>query len=192
MTREWKKINSKLIYSNPWIKIHEDSVFRPDGKEGIYAFLEKQAANFIIAQDENNFVYLIKEYRYPLQKNILQLPAGVIDNENIIEQAQKELREETGISAKKWEKLGGFYVAPGHETTYINVFLATELNLADIKTDNQENNESIQEVIKISVPELQQMILDEKIECGITLAALNLFFLRYKDELLAQTFDNPE
>ncbi len=56
MSRKWKKINSKLIYSNPWIKLHEDSVFRPDGKEGIYAFLEKKAGNFIIAQD-NNFVY---------------------------------------------------------------------------------------------------------------------------------------
>ncbi len=192
MPRGWKKINSKLVYSNPWIKIHEDTVFRPDGKEGIYAFLEKQAGNFIIAQDKNNFLYLINEYRYPLQKNILQLPAGVIDNGNILEQAQKELREETGITAAEWERLGGFYVAPGHETTYINVFLATELNLSGLKTDNQENDESIQEVIKISVPELKQMILDEKIECGLTLAALNLFFLRYKDDFLSQTSDNTE
>jgi len=182
MTREWKKINSKIIYSNPWIKLHKDSVFKPNGKEGLYVFLEKESANFIIAQDENNFVYLIKEYRYPIKKDILQLPAGVIDNENILEQAKKELHEETGITAKKWKKLGGFFVAPGHETTYINVFLATELNLSGLGTDNQENDESIQEVIKVSITELKQMILDEKIECGPTLAALNLFFLRYKDE----------
>jgi len=192
MSRNWKKINSKLIYSNPWIKLHEDSVFRPDGKEGIYAFLEKQAGNFIIAQDEDNFIYLINEYRYPLQKNILQLPAGVIDNGDVLEQAQKELREETGITAEKWERLGGFYVAPGHETTYINVFLATELDLTGLKTDNQENNEAIQEVIKISVSELEQMILDGKIECGLTLAALNLFFLRYRNEFLRQISDNTE
>lgn len=181
MHRRWKKISSKLIYSNSWIKLYEDTVFRPDGKKGIYAFLEKQSANFVIAQDKDKFIYLINEYRYPLKKNILQLPAGVADTENILEQAQKELHEETGITAKKWEKLGSFYVAPGHETTSVNAFLATELDLTGLKTDNQDNDEAIQEVIKISVPKLKQMILEGKIECGLTLAALNLFFLKYKD-----------
>ena len=181
MSREWKKINSKLVYSNSWIKIHEDTVFRPDGKQGIYAFLEKPVGNFVIALDKNNSIYLINEYRYPLQKNILQLPAGVIENGDILQQAQKELHEETGILAEKWENLGGFYVAPGHETTYINVFLATELNLAGLKTGNQENDEAIQGVTHVGRSELKQMILNGKIECGLTLAALNLFFLRYKN-----------
>lgn len=180
MNRGWKKINSRIIYSNPWIKLCEDSVFRPDGKEGIYAFLETQAGNFIIALDRDNFIYLINEYKYPLQKNILQLPAGGIGTKNILKQAQKELCEETGIIAEKWEKLGSFYVGPGYETTHINVFLATELNLTNLKTDNQENDEAIQEVIKISVPDLKQMIISGKIVCGPTLAALNLFFLKYK------------
>lgn len=180
MSRGWEKINSKLVYSNPWIKIYEDIVFRPDGKEGIYAFLEKPAANFIIALDKDESIYFVNEYRYPLKKNILQLPAGVIDTDDIIGQAKKELLEETGILAKKWEKIGGFYVAPGHETTYINVFLATELNLTGLKTDGQENDEAIQEIIKISDNKLKQMILDGKIECGLTLAALNLFFLGFK------------
>lgn len=111
----------------------------------------------------------------------MQLPAGVIDTDDILRQAKKELIEETGIVAEKWKKIGGFYVAPGHETTYINVFLAAELNLDGLKTDNQENDEAIQGVIKISQPKLKQMILNGKIECGITLAALNLFFLRYKN-----------
>ncbi len=180
MSRGWKKINSKLVYCNPWIRIHEDTVFKPDGKKGIYAFLEKPAGNFIVALDKDNSIYFIKEYRYPLQKNILQLPAGVIDSADIVGQAKKELFEETGIVAKKWKKIGSFYVAPGHETTYINVFLATELNLTGLKTGNQENDEAIQEVIKISRSKLEQMILGSKIECGITLAALNLFFLKYK------------
>ncbi len=95
-------------------------------------------------------------------------------------QAKKELIEETGIVARKWKKLGGFYVAAGHETTYIYVFLATELNLTGIKTENQENDEAIQGVIKVCQSKLKKMILDGEIECGITLAALNLFFLRDK------------
>jgi len=193
MPRGWKKINSKLVYSNPWIKLHEDSVFRPDGEKGIYSFLEKPAGNLIIALDEDSHIYLINEYRYPLQKNILQLPAGIIDTKDVLQQAKKELHEETGIVAKKWDKLGSFYVAPAHETTYVNVFLATELNLTGLKTDNQENDEAIQEIIRVSMSELKQMILDGKIVCGPTLAALNLFFLRYKNkQFLSQTSDNAK
>ena len=113
--RGWKKINSKLVYSNPWIKVHEDDVERPDGKKGIYGFLEKPASNFIIALDKDDSIFLIKEYRYPLQKNIFQLPAGVADSKNVAEAARKELHEETGITAASWKRIGGFYVAPGHE-----------------------------------------------------------------------------
>jgi ADP-ribose pyrophosphatase len=181
MTRKWKTISSKQVYGNQWIKVHEDTVIRPDGKQGIYSFLEKFPGCFIVALDKEGFVYLLKEFRYPLQKNIIQLPSGVIASNDILGQAQKELYEETGITAKKWEKLGSFYVAPGHETTSINVFLATELNLSDLKIDNQEGDEDILEILKISIPVLKQMILDGKIVCGLTLAALNLFFLNYKN-----------
>lgn len=179
MIRKWKKISSKIVYKNPWIKIHEDNVIRPNGEKNIYGFLEKPAGNFIIALDKNNFVYLIKEYRYPIQKEILQLPAGTIDSKNIVQQAKKELFEETGIIALKWKKLGSFYVAPGHETTYVNVFLATNLNLSKIKISNQDNNEVILKIIKVNLFKLKKMILDGKIKCGITLAALNLFFFKY-------------
>ena len=184
MSRVWKKINSKLVYSNPWIKIHEDTVFRPDGKEGIYSFLEKRPGNFIIALDSDGFIYLINEYRYPISKNILQLPAGVIDTDDVLGQAKKELKEETGIVAQKWKNLGRFYVAAGHETSYVNVFLATELDVTNLKIDNQESDEAIQEIIKVSLSDLKQMILAGKIECGVSIAALNLFFLSYKTKCI--------
>ncbi|MBU0476883.1 NUDIX hydrolase [Patescibacteria group bacterium] len=179
MSRKWKKINSKLVYSNPWIKIHEDNVLRPDGKKGIYGYLEKPQGIFIIALDNDDYIYLVNEYRYPLQKSILQLPAGTVDDNDIVEQAKKELLEETGITATKWERLGGFYVAPGYETTFINVFLATDLNVFELKVDNQDGDELILQIIKIKLSELKKMVVSGKIECGITIAALNLFFLNH-------------
>jgi len=66
-------------------------------------------------------------------------------------------------------------VGPGHETTYINVFLATDLNLSDLKTSNQEGDESILEIIKVPLRDIKKMIINGEIECGITLAALNIF-----------------
>lgn len=179
MIRKWKKISSKIIYKNSWIKVREDAVIRPDGERGIYGFLEKTAGNWIIVLDNDNFIYLINEYRYPVKKMFLQIPCGVINSGNIIQQAKKELFEETGIKASKWERLGGFYQGPGHETTYVNIFLAKNLDLSKLKVGNQEGNESIVKIIKVSLPKLKKMILDGKIECGMTIAALNLFFLKY-------------
>lgn len=182
MSKKWKRINSKIVYGTPWFKIREDQVIKPDGKQGIYAYLEKPASNFIIALDKNKNVYLIEEYRYPLGENILQLPAGMVETENVLKEAKRELYEETGIKAKRWVKLGSFYIAPGHETTYVNVFLATELDLSDLRRENQDGNEAILEVVKVQLPELREMVINGKIQCGITVAALNLFFIGKSDE----------
>ena len=182
MPRQWDKLNSKVVYKNPWIKIHEDKVINPGGKENIYGYLEKPPGTFIVALDKDNCVYLIEEFRYPLQKSILELPAGVVDTDDALGQAKKELLEETGITAAKWEKLGKFYVAPGHETTYMNVFLATDLNLSELKTGNQEGDELILQIIKVKLPELKKMILSGKIVCGLTIASLNLFYLKYPNK----------
>jgi len=176
--RYWKKINSCWVYRNSWIKIREDKVIRPDGKKGIYAVLEKPAGSFIIPQDKEGNIYLIREYRYPIQKEVWQLPAGVVDGDIPLERAKKELWEETGIKAKRWEKLGGFYVGPGHETTFIYVFWATGLDFSFLKVDHQKGDEAILEIKKVSLPMLKKMIVNGKIICGITLAALNLFFLK--------------
>lgn len=179
-TRNWKTVNSKIVYQNPWIKVREDSVVRPDGEKGIYGVLEKFPGVFIIALDKDNSVFLNEEYRYPIKKAFWQLPAGVISGRNIPENAKRELQEETGITARRWKKLGGFYVAPGHETTFINVFLAEDLNIAKIKTAGQEGNESILRTVKIKILDLKKMIKKNRIECGLTLAALNLFFMNEK------------
>lgn len=180
MSRNWITINSKIIYSNQWITLNEDSVYGPNGKKGIYAYLEKNQGVVIIAQDKDHSIYFINEYRYPIKRNIIQLPAGNIDNKNeLLKQAPKELYEETGITAKHFNRIGGFYVAPGHETTYVNVFLATELNITRIQTEKQEDNEAIQEIVNLSIADIKKLIVSDKIECGITLSALNLFLLKY-------------
>ncbi|MFA6271581.1 MAG: NUDIX hydrolase [Patescibacteria group bacterium] len=179
MLRTWKKLNSKIVYSNPWIKVHEDQVLMPNGKESIYGYLEKNQGCFVIALDNEENIYLVKQFRYALQKAILELPAGTAGDEDMLERAKAELLEETGIEAKEWKKLGGFFVAPGHESTYINVYLATDLDLSKLSTSGQDDEESILDIVKVSLPELMKMLIEGKIECGISIAALNLFFISY-------------
>jgi len=176
---KWEKISSKIVYQNKWLKVREDSVIRPDGKRGIYGVVERSNANFIIALNEKREIYFIREYRYPVRKLILQLPSGSTEKEeNDLEAAKKELLEETGIQASKWEKLGSFYIGPGHETISANVFLATDLELPQAPFKNNTGEEDILETVRFSIDSLKKAISSNKIECGITLAALNLFFTK--------------
>lgn len=178
---KWKKIRSKIVYKNQWLQLREDIVIRPDGRKGKYSVVERPPVNFIIALDQEESIFFIKEYRYPIKKTILQLPAGTTDNkDNFISSAKKELFEETGIKAKNWNKLGKFYIGPGHENIYANVFLATKLDLSQINRLAKTRDELILKVVKLSITKIKHLINSGKIECGITLAALNLYFLKNK------------
>lgn len=174
--RSWKKLSGKIVYKNPWIKLHEDIVLRPDGKEGIYGYLEKPLGVFIVPFDEKKrSIYLVQQNRYPIKKTIIDLPAGVVTDNNYLANAQRELLEETGMTAEKWEHLGGFFVAPGHESTRMETFLASQLNTADKKITGQDGDELIKKIVEIPLVDLKKMIISGNIECGISLAALNLF-----------------
>ena len=178
---KWKKLSSKIIYRNPWLQLREDIVIRPDGKRGKYSVVEKPAANFVIALDQKGLIYFIKEYRYPIKKTILQLPAGSTDkNKNSLATAKNELFEETGLKAKRWKKLGKFYIAPGHESVYANVFLATRIDASQLNKPRRSADELILRTIKLPIAKIKQLIGSGKIECGITLAALNLYFQIYE------------
>jgi 8-oxo-dGTP pyrophosphatase MutT (NUDIX family) len=175
--RKWQKLKSRLTYKNPWIKVYEDEVINPDGNKGIYGYLDKVKGVFVVPVDKDGSIYLIEEYRYVIKKSVLELPAGAVKDDNSWENAQRELKEETGMTSKEWKYLGGCYVAPGHETTYIDVFMANNVDTSTIKISDQESDESILKIIKVSVEELKELIRDNKIECGVTLAALNMFFI---------------
>ncbi len=178
-TMKWKKISSKVVYRNPWLQLVEDTVIRPDGKRGKYSIVERPPVNFVIALDQKESIYFIKEYRYPIKKTILQLPAGTTDkNETHLVAAKKELFQETGIKAKHWERLGKFYIGPGHENIYANVFLATKLDISRLKKSTQTENELIVKIAKFPIKITRKLIASGKIECGISLAALNIFFLK--------------
>jgi len=176
--RSWQKLGSNIVYKDPWMEIVADDVIKPDGSRGVYAYMKKSDGNFIIAMDGDKNVYLIEEFRYPINKSILQLIAGSHDGQDELESAKKELKEEAGIVAKTWKRLGGFYQGPGHETIYDSIYLATDLDLSGLNTTLQEGNESILRILKVSIEELKKMVKENKINCAMSVAGLNLFFLQ--------------
>ena len=138
--------------------------------------MEKPTGVFIVPYSEkDNSIYLIQQNRYPIRKRVYEIPAGVTTNSNYLKEAKRELLEETGFTAKKWQYLGHFYVAPGHETTDIVAYLASGLSQTKKNINHQEGDEAIETLTKVRLNQLREWTTSGKIQCGITLACLNLF-----------------
>lgn len=104
----WQRRASKLIYSNPWIRVREDDVISPGGVPGIYGVVETRIATGVVALTEDNHIYLVGQYRYPVEEYSWEIPEGGSElAEDPMVTAKRELREETGLEAEVWEQLGG-------------------------------------------------------------------------------------
>lgn len=181
MARNWKKISSRIVYKNPWFRVWEDKVKRPDGKQGIYGIVERPHANFIIGLVGKNKILFIEEFRYPIQRKVWQLPAGTTNKgETDLRAAKQELLQETCYQARIWKKIGSFFIAPGHESIVANVFLAINC-IKSTTRQNQKSDELITKVRAIPMRQVQKMIAENKVKCGITLAALNVLFQQIKN-----------
>jgi 8-oxo-dGTP pyrophosphatase MutT (NUDIX family) len=101
----WTTLASRLIYENPWIRVREDRVTRPDGEPGIYGVVEfKNIAVGVLPVDESGAVWLVGQYRYPLDAYSWEIPeGGGPDLEPPEMTAERELREETGLRAASIE-----------------------------------------------------------------------------------------
>jgi ADP-ribose pyrophosphatase len=170
----WTRLHSREVYKNPFIRIQEDTVLRPDGKRGVYAFLKKSPGIFVVPFSGKE-VYLVRQFRYVLQKHLVEFPGGVIQGKNLVANAKRELFEETGIRAKRWTRLGKLFHAAGHETTYIIAYLAEDLDVSKLRTSSQEGDESIQKIVCMTIPQIKRAVHKGQIECALTLATLSYF-----------------
>ena len=156
----WTVLGTIVKYQNPWIKVNEDQVIRPDGKPGIHAVINMKAGVSILPMDEKGFVYLTKEFHYGIASESIETVSGAIDGiERPIETAKRELLEEVGIEAKEWVELGlvnpftTVIVSPAH------LFLARSLTF---KESNQEGSETIR-TVKVKFEEAVKMVMESKI-----------------------------
>lgn len=103
----WKKLSSREVYRNPWIRVREDEVIRPDGKRGIYGVVETRIATGVVALSDDNQVYLVGQYRYPTDEYSWEIiEGGAEESETPLAAVQRELREEAGLEAAWWMQLG--------------------------------------------------------------------------------------
>ena len=168
----WKTLSSKIAYENPWIHIREDKVIQPNGNEGVYGVLElEHDVVYVVPIWEDGSVELVRQFRYPLQKETWEFTAGQADEDNPEQAARRELLEETGLSAKSLEKVGSLAVDTGICATYVHIFVAKDLTK---ETDELDATDGISKTLKISQETMHKMIMDGDVICPHTIAAFYL------------------
>ena len=169
MDNPWKRLSSREIYQNPWIRVREDQVITPHGKDGIYGVVEAKPAIGVVALTESLDTYLVGQYRYPLDQWSWEIPeGGGHDGEEILNCAKRELKEETGLSAEKWTFLDTMYTSNCFTNEIGHVFLAEELTQGSAEPDETE----LLEVKRVPFLEAYRMVLECEIKDSLSIVAL--------------------
>ncbi len=133
---------SREIYANPWMRLREDSIVRPDGSTGIYGVVDKPDYALVIPLDGDR-LHLVEQFRYPLGLRRWEFPQGTAPNRvdtDPLELARRELREETGLRAEVMRRIGLLDVAPGMSSQRGQVFLATGLTAGPPERELEEQD----------------------------------------------------
>ena len=156
-----KTVSSKKIYSGKVINMRVDTVELPNGNLAERELVEHPGGVGIVAVDGNGNVLLVEQFRKPYEKNIIEIPAGKLEKgEDVSECGMRELEEETGYVANKFEFLGECYPSVGYTDEVIRLFLATEL----VKKEQNLDDDEFLSVIRIPVREMLQKIMDNEVK----------------------------
>ena len=136
----WKTLATRVVYADPWLRLREDTVVRPDGQDGIYAVVELRPSVGIVALNDADEVALVAQWRYPLGRMSVEIPTGGSEasDPDMLAAAKRELREETGLTARSWRELGFLDNSNGSTTDIAQMFLATGLEAGADAQDPEE------------------------------------------------------
>lgn len=163
------KIDSQTIYEGKIINVYKDTVLLENGKKTTRELVTHQGGVCVVAVTDDNYVYMVEQFRYPFNKVILEVPAGKIDpNEDPLTCGKRELKEEVGVIAKNYENLGDFYPTVGFTNEIIYTYLATDLEVSKQQLDEDE----FINIKKLPLKQVYDMVMSGEIKDGKTQTAI--------------------
>ena len=176
MKLEEKKLNSRYIFHGKILNVRVDEVELPNGRTSTREVVEHPGGVGILALTDDKQVYMVRQYRYPVNRVLLEIPAGKMDKagEDHLQTGIRELYEETGLTADHMTYLGQVFASVGFMDEVIHLYLATGLHEGEQHLDEDE----FVNVEKIPFAELERMVQTGDMVDGKTIAAL------YKTKLL--------
>ncbi len=166
----WQTISSRVVYENPWIEVKEDQIINPAGNSGIYGKVGfKNLAVAIIPLDPHGYTWIVGQHRYTLDLYSWELPMGGVPfHEDPLIGAQRELQEETGITALKWTTLLEMHPSNSVTDEYAITYIAEELTLGTPQFDETEDLQ----IKKIAFAELVELVMAGGITDGLSVASV--------------------
>lgn len=165
-------LEQKTVYRGRLLHVREDAVRLPDGAVSRREYIVHPGAAMIVAMPDAHSVIMERQFRYPVQAHMYELPAGKIDDgEEPLETARRELLEETGYRAGRWRHLVTTYPVVGYSSERIEIFLATELEFVGSRLDDGEFLDVFTLTIEEAIHWMRQgRIGDSKTMTGLLLA----------------------
>ena len=173
---EEKTLSSRIIYEGRAVNLRVDIVQTADGRQTTREIVEHADCVAIIAVDAEDNVLLVNQFRKPVEKELLEIPAGGIDDGEDAEAAViREMQEETGFLPQRLEQLGGFYSAPGYGTEYLYLYLATDLTPGRLYAEDTDEIA----VVRVPITQIPDLMASGRICDAKSIAGLHIY-LEYR------------
>lgn len=170
---EEKTLTERKAFDGKFIKASVYDVELANGQHAIREVMHHPGGVVVVAQKDENTILMVKQYRYPIKKVMLELPAGRLEpNDNPDERIKKELLEETGHVAKTWKSLGYIFTTPGICDEKLYLYYATDLEFIEQRPDEGE----IIEFYEYIIDDVFDLIKSGEINDAKTICALTRAF----------------
>jgi len=170
MKNPWQTLNKKLVYENPWIAVSHREVLNPAGNEGIYGVVHfKNLAVGVVPLDDHLQTWLVGQYRYTLNQYSWEIPEGGCPlGTSPLESAQRELLEETGITAAGWDLILDFHTSNSVTDEAGKVYIARDLSFGEAQPEETE----LLKIKKLPFQEALEMVFRGEITDSLSIMGL--------------------